>query len=180
MEQIVSFHKEALPYSVNSQAGQNHLLKLYSDFHVSPGIFGYVACESDKVLGVILCAADFNSLSSTTASAKRYLLVRLLSPLFAIRNLKNVFDHVLINRSIKKIKPTPHYIMVWFVKKGKTNKGFGSLLIERLLEELSARKANSVVVDVRKGSETAIRGYERKGFTEFKSTPFSKVLMREI
>jgi ribosomal protein S18 acetylase RimI-like enzyme len=69
--------------------------------------------------------------------------------------------------------------MIWFVDSDRSNMGIGKLLLESLDKELVDRNIETTVVDVRKTSLGAIRGYQRNGFEIRNKTLLSLVLFKE-
>ena len=179
VDQLALLHKKIIPYSVNAKAGIDHLRHLYNTFVTSRHVIGYVAIDEEKVVGIIICSKSFEIVSNETVSIRKELMRKFKSPLFIIKNFKNLIDYVLNKKAINSIKPTPYYIMLWFVDESYANRRIGHLLLEKLFADPLLGNVKAVAVDVRKSSKKAIKGYHRNGFENYRTTLFSRILLRK-
>ena len=179
IEDLARIHIRSIPYSINAKMGMQHLQALYSSFQKSSDIFGYFALEQGKPCGLVLASLDCAKSAQAAEKARSRILLRLTSVRFLLSSIHNILDFLSVNVVIRRRYPNAAYLMIWFVDSDRSNMGIGKLLLESLDKELVDRNIETTVVDVRKTSLGAIRGYQRNGFEIRNKTLLSLVLFKE-
>lgn len=175
---IALAHIDALPWTINSIAGEKHLKQLYK--LTNECAFGET---------IVLTIGDDLAAALTTSSSDKlprrlvFQLVKgLLSsfpkvPVWVYLSL--IIDMLQVNNYYRKQDSNSTKIRTLFVLPKYQNKGLAKTILQQGLTTNSHSKSTVVFVDVNKDSNTAIKTYSSFGFYKSHETTKS-IIMKKI
>ena len=178
INEIAQIHKTVMSFSVNAQAGTKHLMSLYRTLQSSGLTSGFAAIDNGKIIGCALGTSDLGQVNSFLTREKLSILVKCMNPIFLIANIKNIYDAWQISTLARKFKLKGNYILVWFIDKQFSGKGYATEMLSRLEIELFSINKSNIYVDVRKSSIQALNAYNKLDYFEVARTRNS-VLLRK-
>ncbi len=180
MKELADIHVNSIPYSINARSGIDHIYNLYAHCKESDEIYGFVATEGRRAIGLVLASRSHKTSTSVSKPLRKKLFIKLFGLRFFAQNLTNLIDFVSISNLIARKFSESSYLMLWYVDNEHQGKGLGRELLDTMCNELTQRQFKSVVVDVRKTSSNAINSYLKNDFKLQSSTFLSQVLIKEL
>lgn len=183
LRDLVRLHQAALPYSINSHLGSDHLSRLYTV--TAEEATGYVAVArgADGPLGVVSASLDPERLSGILKSgldAKWWLglgMTCLQHPTLIYEALETsqLLRPVIFNGIA--VKPCLHTIAV---TSGAGRLGIGGALLEAVNRFMRSRSVPVYRLDTRLDNQAGRAFYRKYGFTEVEQRGRNIVLIKDL
>lgn len=180
LRELAVIHIQIIPYSINARLGMEHLHELYALFKDSNEIFGFMALEQNRAVGLVLSSRNFKVASLVSKPLRKIMIRRIVSVRYLLNNFSNLVDFAIVAMKITRRFSESSYLMLWYVDEKYSGRGLGRILLDKFENEAKDRNFSSVVVDVRHTSKVAISGYVKSGFTQFSETLLSRIFVKSL
>jgi len=176
---IALAHIEALPWTINSIAGEKHLKQLYKLTN---------ECAFGETI-VLTIEDDLAAALTTSGSYKlpRGLVFQLVKGLLTSfpkvlvwEYLSLIIDMLQVNNYYRKQDLNSTRILTLFVLPKYQNRGLAKTIIKQALTSISHPNSTVVFVDVNKDSNIAIKTYSSFGFYKSHETTKSIIMKKDL
>lgn len=162
---ISQLHIEGISTGFISSLGIDFVAALYEAITQSKTSFGFVAQESEGVLGFVVFTTNLNALYKSVVLKKGLRFAFLLAgKIFSLKTIKKLFETLFYPNRIKKLDLPSAELLSVVVAKDAQGKGLGAELIKRGFAECVNRKIDKVKVLVGADNEPANKLYLKCGF----------------
>lgn len=163
--QVACLHIQGIPTGFISSLGQEFVASLYEAIAEDKNSFGFVAVESDKVLGFVTFSTNLSRLYKYVASKKGFRFAFVLAKrMLSLRIIKKIWDNLFYPSKMKKMDlPDAELLSIAVASDGR-GRGIAKQLVDAGFEECLKRGIDKVKVLVAADNEVANKLYKKCGF----------------
>lgn len=178
--ELALLHQDCLPYTIGSMLGPQHLVSYYFALRENVDSVSKVAFRDNQVIGLI-CSTTRKGVKNKAEKKFTVKIFReIIKPCFLVSNFSSLFDLLHIRILQSKLGKEVGYISIFFVSSSVRKSGVGSKLLTECIALHREHKMESIYVDTRKFSESALAIYMKFGFIQTKRTVKSILLKKSL
>jgi hypothetical protein len=178
---VAALHSKLMPYSMNSLMGPTRIHSLYHSSLNDENLIVYIARHEDRVSSFISGTSDYEKSVGFGIRTIRFThLLHLIFKNNPILTILTAIDTIQIARGIRKIASNSFCLTSWGADSEFGFETGGSQVFRKMLIEAKASSRKYLIADVRRKNKAVVEMYWRIGFTTYKNTLFSRILIKVI
>lgn len=163
--QVAALHIQGIPTGFLSSLGNNFLTILYAAIADDKNSFGFVAIQSEKVLGFVAFSTNLSKLYKHAVMKKGFrFALELGRRMLSMQVIKKVLQNVFYPSKMKNMNLPEAELLSIAIAPECRGKGIAKQLIEAGFEECLRRGIDKVKVLVAADNQSANNLYTRSGF----------------